>query len=560
MKVKQFLYWKNRGSYADALGAAGLAELIYQLTLKPIMIEDQGSSFLLSLTENVDLDQLPYENLIKDPGFRPYTNKMYDRDKQKADQYREKRKNIKNLTDEEKQQIETQKPDPEWPLFQNLKILQALSTYNSMYEQIKKADKEKFTLMVRKKLEGFSMGKQSEEVPTRLSLKASPVQAFNPSIGKGINRPKPDGVPISSFPTSLMDGFEEYLRYLGVKSILHAYSMDKDIKFVAIIPGKIAYEELRSEIIRGLRQKHLAWTSVKVDITAVLILVNILLDHYQLVKDHKVNEILHGIQVAHFKDMGQVKSLINQSFIRLPGWFPIQTQEDIQEMKGIIEEHLACIRQLDEKKSEDIHLLQIYRDGLSTDNFDQIVRFFAGYGMYVMKKLSDKKGYPPFRFTEENLRRLLMKSNLTYAQIVENKGFQNIAKAIRNATVNEQVAKKYRPQQYEIRYDLFQNLKQQASFPEKFLAKLMEFINDYNKEAARKLEQQATNLKPNQRLRARVSTEDIEEFVKLFDQYRQQSETIAMLLIAYASAKTSQQEEDIPEENNENQETIVIPE
>jgi len=561
MKSKQFLYWKNRGSYADALAATGLAEMLYQLTMESITIEDLGSGFLLSLREEIDLDQLPYANLVKDPGFQPYTQEMYDRDKQIADQYRERKKSIKNLTDEEKQQMASQKPEPEWPLFQNLKILQALSTYNSMHEQIQKADKEKFAGMVKQKFEGFSLGKQSEEVPTKLSLKASPVQAFNPSIGKGVNRPKPDGAPISSFPTSLMDGFEEYLRYLGVKSIFHAYSMDKDIKLVAIIPKKIRYEELQMHIIRGLRQKNqknLAWSSVKIDVTAVLTLANVLLDHYQIVKEHKMNEVIHGIQVAHFKDMGQVKSLINQAFIRLPGWFPIESQVDVQEMKEIIAEHLTCIRQLDEKKSEEIHLLQLYRDGLSSDQLFPIIRFFAGYGMLIMKKLSDKKGYPPYRYTEDNLRRLLMKSKISYATIVENKGFQNIAKAIRNATVNEQVAKKYRSQQYEIRYDLFQSLKQQASFPTKFLAKLLEFINDYNKEVARKFEQQETNPKPNQILRSRVSTEDIQEFIQLFDEFHSQSETIAMLLLAYASAKTTKQEEEIPEDNQINNEPIEI--
>lgn len=551
MIVNSFTYWKNKGSYADVLAANGLAHLIYLLTGKYPMIEDKQSYFLISSLEDIDLDKLPYDQLIKDPGYEEIDDVKYEELSKQVEYYWTRRKNSKNLTEEEKLLLEQEKPRNDWTLIHSLKILQALNSYNSLFQQILNADNTKFTETIKIKLSGYATMKLSEEVESKISLKVSPIQAFNPSIGKGVNRTKPDGASIASFPKSMMDWFEEYLRFLGVKSTLQSYKLDKDIKLMAIVPGKINYGKLSTDVMERLRSKeNIGRTSIRVDTMTVLAISVILLEQIDIVKDHKINQIIHGIQIAYFKDMGQVKALINQSFLRLPGWFYINNNDDADDMRYIIEEHMACIRWLDEKKSEDAALLHVYRDGLSGDNIKKIYEFMAGYGIFVMRNLN-KKNTKIARLSEDGLRRLVMKGYPLYREIVENIGFQNIAKAIRNATVNEQYAKSRGQQTYEIHYDLFPTLKRNATFPDKFLSSLLDFVSQYNKETARKIEQKGKNNNINIK-RALVSTQDIEDFVQIFDKYPQQSETIAMLLIAYASSKTTRKANEQQEESEDN--------
>ncbi|OEG00201.1 hypothetical protein BHF71_05805 [Vulcanibacillus modesticaldus] len=536
--VNSFTYWKNKGNYADVLAAVGLAQLIYHLTGEYPKIEDRHSFFYITLPNQIDLEKLPYHILLDDPGYEAMDNQKYEKIKEQAKAYREKSKNISNLTEEERQHLEQEKPRDDWSLFQNLKIIQALNTYNKLHENIRNADKEKFIAYLKHKLKAYSIGELSESGGIKYSLSVSAVQAFNPSIGKGVNRTKPDGAAISSFPKSMVDWFQEYLRFLGIASSFHSYLIDKDIKFIAVSPGKIPFDILSTKIMHDFRSKNIGWTTIKVDVMAVLTLALILLDYLDIVKNHKVNQILNGIQIANFKDMGQVKALMNQSFIRLPGWFPINSNDDADDMRLIIKEHMDCLRYLDEKKSEEAQLLQLYRDGLSGDDLGKIIKFLAGYGIHRMRKLNtdkNRKNYVP-AITEDKLRRLVMKSYPAYSEIIRNTGFQNIAKAVRNATINEQIAKSKGRNNYKIHYELFQQIKQNATFPDKFLGKLLEFINEYNKETARKIEQKDKD--KNTIFRPLVSTQDIDDFIKLFDKYRQQSETIAMLLIAYASSKT----------------------
>jgi len=556
METNSFVYWKNKGGYADTLGATGLAELIFQLTSKYPKIEDKHSHFLISTVAKVNLSELPYERLLQDPGFEAFEDDKYNELKELADQYWERKKNSKNLNEEEKLLLEQSKPREDWSLIVNLKVLQALKAYNLLHTQIREADKEKFTETIRLKLIGFAEGKLSAEIKVKTSLKVSPIQAFNPAIGKGINRPKPDSATIASFPQSMMDWFEEYLRYLAVKSVMNAYLMEKDIKLIVISAGKVTLDVIKN-VTSDLRGRHIGKSSIKVDVISVLNLSVILLNKLDVIKDNKINQIIHGIQTALFKNMGQVKAIMNQSFIRLPGWFYIKNNDDAEDMKYIILEHLNCLRWLDEKKSEEASLLQIYRDGLSGDQVSKIVDFLANYGMHVMRKLNDKKNNIIARTSEESLRRLVMKSYPVYSDFINNVGFKNIAKAMRNATINQQIAKAKGRQTYEIHYELFQKLKQNAVFPDKFLSYLLNFVNDYNKETARRIEQKGENLENK---RALVSTHDIDDFVQLFDQYRKQSETIAMLLIAYASSKTSRKDEQLEasvQEASENEEIII---
>ncbi len=72
------------------------------------------------------------------------------------------------------------------------------------------------------------------------------------------------------------------------------------------------------------------------------------------------NQVIEGLSQAYFKSMGTAASLMNYSFIGLPGWFAIEDNETAHYFIGIIEEHEKCISSLQVNISSDISIPQEY--------------------------------------------------------------------------------------------------------------------------------------------------------------------------------------------------------
>lgn len=121
-----------------------------------------------------------------------------------------------------------------------------------------------------------------------------------------------------------------------------------------------------------------------------------------------------------------------------------------------------------------------------------------------------------------------------YGPILENPGFQNIAYAIRQSTVIAQHRKKEGDRRYDVRYGLGQELIRKSQYPEEFIAALTEFLAKYNTENAQVME---TRPGPYRRS---VRTNDIDEIVKLIDEYKS-SELICKVLVAYGYARESRE-------------------
>lgn len=128
--------------------------------------------------------------------------------------------------------------------------------------------------------------------------------------------------------------------------------------------------------------------------------------------------------------------------------------------------------------------------------------------------------------------------------ILENRGFQNIAAAIRRSTVIPQYFKATGDKgPYQIRYGLGADLLRQAAYPDRFIQTLGKFLYDYNRETAQIHER--FNGNPPVR-RARVSTEDIQQIVELIDKYG--SQTVANMLVAFGYAREPRELEPEAEE------------
>lgn len=140
-----------------------------------------------------------------------------------------------------------------------------------------------------------------------------------------------------------------------------------------------------------------------------------------------------GMYVAYYKSLGQASAVMNLSFIELPRWMRVESPDDVNAYKEVIEEHENIIRNIDEEKGG-YDLLVYYRDFLSGGKWDAFFDFTAAYGPFLMREL-DREHYWVRPFTTHNLEVLIMKSNEPLAPILETPGFRNIAEAIRRSTI-----------------------------------------------------------------------------------------------------------------------------
>lgn len=130
-------------------------------------------------------------------------------------------------------------------------------------------------------------------------------------------------------------------------------------------------------------------------------------------------------------------------------------------------------------------------------------------------------------------------------KIIQAEGFQNIAYAIRQATITAQYRKSHKDKfsvRYDVRYGLGQQLARKANYRNEFVAELTDFLRLYNAENSQQLEdlskRHGENIpEPIRRLlRRSVKTTDIDEIISLIDEYKD-SRLICNMLVAYGYAR-----------------------
>lgn len=552
MEHSLFRLVRKTGTYADALAALGLAEILYQLTGREVRIRDDGAYYAVEPKLPVRLEDLHAEILRANPGY-PYVkieaedpdapNKVidYQKERQRLLAYREMKKKGLVLDQEQAQGIE---PHDWWYLIQNLNVLQAFNSYNGLHAAIRRAEAGEFRESLITKLAALAEHGDAALVETPFSPKVSPLQAFNPAIGKGVNRPKPDGAAVASLPAAFVDWFEEWLRYVGIHITGNAFNIGDDIKLVTLAPADLEITFLRQSIGPAFRQLRLAWASIQIDVLGALGVAETLIKGSGMLEGgmrgflfgRTPRQVVAGLQTAYFASLGSARALNNTSFIGLPGWFPVDSREDAEAWLEIIGEHRACLRPLDEEKSEEAALLHRYRNFLSGNSLGDLLDFLAAYGAYLIR--NREQGRPVPQFTTSNMRRLMERMERKLTPILENAGFRNVATAIRRATVIEQYMKAKRQDVFEIHYGLVPDLRRKARFRDQFVEALCDFVDRYNRENARRAEQLKD--RPGRR-RDSVTTGDIQEVIRLVDEHGPQ--LVAMLLIAYGTAKEPKEAE-----------------
>lgn len=569
MYQKTYYVDKRTGTFSDVFLAYGLATLLDSILAhgvengRRIRLRDYGPYYAIELSHPLQeqwVATAPFQALAPylqagraDPeacSIMP-TSMVVDCDAewQKFRQYvgmgQDARKNIPQ------DQVAQIKPHPQFHVFACLgeRRMQALGSYNELILRWQRLAPYFFENVQHILMSLATPGADLEAVERawrnrmrtlgeNVKSDATLLQVLNPGQGKGQNEPKASRLEMGNIKSFWL---LEYLKAVGVYhcAVPRRVQGTDDRKTYALAPVNLRLAT--SDAVLSAFQDAL-WndTAVKMDILAALRYTRCFLDHCQVAKEADLmaellgqgpEDFVAGMYVAYYKSLGQASAVMNLSFIELPRWMRIQSLNDVQTYKEVIEEHENIIRNIEEEKGG-YELLLYYRDFLSGGKWDAFFDFTAEYSAFLMHEV-DREHYWVRPFSTRNLEVLIVKSNEPLAPILENQGFRNMAEAIRRSTIVPQ----YRGRgesEYDIRYGLGQELRRKALYNHEFVAALSEFMQSYNAENARVYEKQKVQYRKN------ILTSDIEDIVRLVDKYG--AATVGNLLIAFGYARDPRDE------------------
>jgi hypothetical protein len=594
--VTQQLYVdKTTGTFADQLTAMGLAVLCHDALSRAhasqqtdVIIEDRGPYYVLDLSHPLDdaalsrLDE-PYmpikvivtaKNTESMPLDLPEQHTVvYERERDRRQEYlavlnslsAEERRAVRNNTASEavRARLDGLEPHRDWDIFRAINPA-ALIGYNRLVVQWWQV-RDAFPQVMRLVRDLFARTPNDlgaaeaawkavdKEKGWGIKPNATAGQLFNPSQGKGQNRPKPDRLSMGN-----VDGFwlVEWLKAVGFycAALTKQLRGSKDRKTYVLAPIALSLREHDNVFNRFRHAMNRAETAVRSDVLASLRYTMELIRYAiaegsggllaRMLRAKSPRHVVAGFGSAFYKNLGNSAATMNLPFIGLPGWLRISSREDVSAALAVLLEHERIVQQFDESHSDEYELLLTYRDFCSGDDLEAFFAFTTSYSAFIIGRRERRR--PARQFTTENLRRLIMTNDERLAPILESQGFQNIAYAIRQSTVTAQFRKQLGDRRYDVRYGLGQQLARKSYDSRVFIAELTDFLHKYNAENAQVME---TRPGPYRRS---IQVSDIDDIVKLVDTYG--ARTICNLLVAYGYARTGSSGE---EETESDEATIV---
>jgi len=375
-------------------------------------------------------------------------------------------------------------------------------------------------------------------------------QVYNPSQGKGQNRPKADRLVMDNVKDTFW--LTEWLKAVGFyqAALTKQLRRVKDRKSYVAAPTEIELGESDRimEAFRGSMAR--AEPAIRSDVLAALRYTRVLLQFSQqqkgaslkarLFQHHRPSRVVSGFHGAFYKNLGNAVATMNLSFIGLPGWIRVEDEADVVSALEILAEHEAIVRQFEESHSDAYDLLLLYRDFVSGNDLPPFFAFTTAYSSYIIGH-RERAGGRARQFREDNLRRLIVSAEPKLSKILDTQGFKNIAYAIRQSTVVAQYRKGQGDRRYDVRYGLGAGLARKANYPNEFIAALSDFLHKYNAENAQVMEN-----RPGPYRRS-IQTSDIDDIVALVDEYG--APLVCNLLVAYGYAR-SPREAPLQDEND----------
>jgi hypothetical protein len=538
---------KKTGTYAETLEVVGLASAAHELGFCGVRVKDKGTHFHIhseqdSAAHSVLSAGYPYIWLKSKEPERPTIRFLdYEGEKEKRDAAKKVGKKAKTALDAV--EIEAPAVHPELnPATMLASMRKGWNGDRDIALWVKDHPEQAANWVV------FRLGLGAQ--PSEKFPEVSNTQILNPISGKGVHAGKTEIRSSGSLPGQLVDSFSEWMKMRGLWGSALLYRSDDDFKFFVIEPADIAVDEI--EKLRSALQAENLWGGVQLDIYATLQCTRILILQSDAVQDgtkqdgtksvrlrgRKPRAVIAGLRQAYFKSLGTAAALMNDAFLPLPDWFAVHTEEDANAYLSIIDEAIAkggCLKSLQEKHSDDGHILQQYREWLLSGELTDLLEFHYLFALHVMQCLSRKDWVRPFG--TENLSILLTRAyeeKHQVTEIIENPGFQSVARALRNATVYALTIPSLRR---EVRFGIAQKWKQKIKAgDEEFAAELAEFVQEYNWETAHRLKGKGHS----------VTTEDLDALLLLI--HERKADLVGALLLAYGYARAPKIETAQPEE------------
>jgi hypothetical protein len=373
----------------------------------------------------------------------------------------------------------------------------------------------------------------------------SNTQILNPISGKGVSAAKTEIRSAGSIPGQLIDPFSEWMKLRGLWNGALLYRYEDDFKFFVIEPADMPADRIAE--VRGSLKKLALWGGVRLDIFATLECARFLIGHSDVMQGDSgwfrmrrqmPRNVVAGLRQAYFKSLGTAAALMNDALLPLPAWFPIADEANAKAYLDIIEEAIGdrgCLKSLQEKNSDDGRTLQQYREWLLTGDLWDLLAFHHSFALHLVQRFGRKEWARPF--ATENLTTLLTK---TYEEehrvtgIIEDPGFQSVARALRNATI---YALTLPNMKREVRFGIAQKWKQKMKAgAEELVAAIADFVQDYNWETVNRLKGKGHV----------VTTEELDSLLRLITPER--TELVGSLLLAYGYARAPKVETSQPEE------------
>lgn len=609
MEANKFYITKLSDTSADTLLAVGFASLLGYIhrevhgTEDGIFINDSGPCYEIMLPLPLNTDNLPRlhdmpillpldsekqrEKQIKKGKEGKLDGFNYDAEMDKSVSYR---KRIKNLSlhlqtadarlkrEPELEKLIPEEPDTRLGHYYALKEMKIADSFNELAQRWRELTEEQIKHHIEMLFKLFSNPdndiKEAETAWQVLAKRqkilgnvcASKLQIINPAAGKGANYAQARELKRA---IGNLDSFwlVELLKFVGFMNAAAPIIEGREYcKIYVLQPLRIELNQLQ-HIMREFRAVFWPTSVIKLDIVASLRLAQIFVKHYQtLYRHHKrrksLSSIAQGFEVSFYKFLGSAYATMNLASINLPIWIPdLDNLENVRTAEALLKEHLEVIQHIRNNKvkgeegSEEYELLRFYRDFLSGHDLKPFWKFTTAYSSYLMSQRENEKN--PKRkirqFSSKGLEMLIMHNQNNrhedLTEIINSKGFQHIADAIRRSTVFAQYRRsQFDDRTYEIRYGLGKKLMSKAKYDKEFLVALSDFLAEYEEETAREDEKAARDIanksgsvrplnaqdRVARNLRYTTSENDLKEIVILVNKFG--AELVGSLLVAFGYA------------------------
>lgn len=584
---------KQSGTFADVLLAFGLARMLQSLADEAagagsisIRLQDAGPYFEVALSQPVHEEWLqrvsfqslaPYVQRRGDDASSvpPEVEKvdidaLWEKVRARAPHQKAAQAAADAGSEVAQQEILATAIDPRFDVFTwvSERRMQAVGSYNELILRWARA-KDVFQLSINQLLEYFSAPGQDPERAERewrriarengreITSDATLLQLLNPSQGKGQNEPKAVRPSMGNIRGWWL---LEYLKVVGLyecavpRQVLDARRQPTgDRKAYVVTPFDISLSDNRS-VLERFQNSLWSTTAVKMDALAAIEYTRAFLKHCAQnpvfavqVYGASLLQAVSGLHAAYYKNLGQASAVMNLSLINFPRWAVVQGSDDVARLLEVLEEHRDVIRGIDEDRGG-YELLVSYRDFLSGGSLEAFFDFTANYAHFAIQQMARSQRRVAL-FSVDNIGGLLMSSeDQRYSEIAQSQGVQDLASAIRRATVIPQrlkVRKVDTP--YEVRYGLSDELRRALPYKDKLVEVLSKFVESYQRENGRVLERYG----PDYRFqRADIRDGTVQEVLSLIDKYGPRD--VGNVLIALGYAREAREPEEGPGQVDEN--------